>query len=221
MSYHTFSTEKDFVSSSVKVISDIISGGSAKIGLSGGKTPLPVYRQLANESLNFQATSFYVVDERYVDVSSSDSNYKMLVESLGSAIAESAGFFGFDTSLSKEESLRSYEEKLKSVMPLDLCILGLGTDGHVASLFRLGSALKETEKLVANTHTYEFAVYERLTMTFPAIMQSKKILLLVAGKKKKEVIDFLLHKDFSVDDFPAKKLLEHKNLEIYFGDYIN
>ncbi len=216
----TFTNEKDWIEASVQFFGQVINNNNeARIAISGGKTPEPVYEALAEAELDFSGTKFYQVDERYVLENDLDSNKGMIMDSLKKAVAAGAEFHHFDTTLPIPEALENYQKTLEEAVPFDLCVLGIGTDGHIASLFRRGSAIFENKKLVANTHTYEFAVYDRLTITFPAIMPSQKLLLLVAGKNKKEVIEELLHKDFSIEDFPAKKLLEHPDLTIYFGDY--
>ena len=219
MNLKTFHNKKDWIDASVNFVAESCKSGS-HIALSGGQTPRPVYVALSQkDDIPFETVCFFEVDERYVPPTDDNSNFKLINDSLIKPLGLSEKNFSyFDTSLTIKEALEAYEAKIKEAMPFDLCIVGLGADGHTASLFRKGSALHEKERLVANTHTYEFSVYERLTLTFPAIMSSKKLLLLVSGKKKKEVLDQLLESDLSVDEFPAKKLLDHEDLVVYFDN---
>jgi 6-phosphogluconolactonase len=216
----SFTTESDWITASVDLITSVCKE-KTHIALSGGKTPGAVYEVLAKRNdIPLDTVCFFQVDERYVPQTDENSNYKLINDSLIKPLGgKEKNFSYFDTSKPIEEALESYEAKLKEALPFDLTVLGLGTDGHTASLFKKGSALHETKKLVANTHTYEFSVYERLTLTFPAIMSSKKLMLLVSGKNKKEALDQLLHSDIPFEDFPAKKLLDHPDLSIHFGDY--
>ena len=157
----------------------------------------------------------FQVDERYVPRDHPDSNYKNFLHLLGGVRGDTR-VYAFDPLLSIKEALDAYEKIIQKSLPFDLCILGLGSDGHTASLFPNLSALHENTRLVAHTTTDNFAVRDRLTMTFPAIMASKKILLLLRGKEKKQILDGLLHSNKTIDELPAKKLLEHPDLTIHF-----
>ena len=218
MTLHTFKNHSDWLNASVDMIAAACKSGAA-IVLAGGNTPKPVYEALAKkDGLNFSGVQFFQTDERYVSANDERSNQGMIQEAIKPALDNGATFVHLDTAKPIPDALSEYEEKIKSALPFSLVVLGMGEDGHVASLFRRGSSLHEETKLTANTHTYEFDVYERLTLTFPAIMSAKKLLLLLSGKKKQEALDQLFNKEFSVDDFPAKKLLEHPDLTIHFAD---
>jgi 6-phosphogluconolactonase len=169
--------------------------------------------QEAGSDLDWSRTELYQVDERYIPHSDSRSNFKLVDETIVSKVgAKLGGFFAFETKLSINDSLDAYEHILsnKIIHGFDLCILGIGPDGHTASLFPHSSALAET------TQTDRFDVKDRLSLTFPAIMKSKKILVLLKGADKQTVIDTLQSGKKMVDEFPAMKLLEHDDLTIYF-----
>ncbi|OGJ52294.1 6-phosphogluconolactonase [Candidatus Peregrinibacteria bacterium RIFOXYB2_FULL_32_7] len=192
----------------------------SRIGLSGGTTPKPIYEKLArNTEINFRNIEFYQVDERYIDKNHPDSNYKMIFESLIAPIAPKLKeFYYFDTTLEITDCLEKYEKILKQIpqQSFDLIILGIGKDGHTASLFPNSKMLAETEKLTAHTQTQKFAVKDRLTITFPMIMKSKNLLLLLQGKDKKKTLDAFLNSNKTTNEFPAKKLLEHNNLQVFY-----
>ena len=128
-------------------------------------------------------------------------------------------FFETTGKITWEKSAEKYDQLLRGHgKPFDVCILGIGPDGHTASLFPGEPALYETEKLATTSETNRFDVWKRLTITFPMILKSKKIVVLLKGKDKKSVLEELLHGKKSWEEFPSKKILEHKKLEILFLD---
>lgn len=218
----TFIDEKSFLQAGLNVIAQICENkqGTIRIGLSGGSTPGALYKALAQEKdLPFERIEFYQVDERYVPKDHVDSNYRLISETLLKPLAQRfKAFHFFDTSLALPASLQKYEEALQ-VIPgnqLDLIILGIGPDGHTASLFPHSPALQEKIKLTAHTTTDQFAIHDRLTVTFPFILKSKQILVLLKGKEKQSIVDELLSSQKNIQGLPAKGLLTHPHLAIYF-----
>ena len=196
-----FKTEEEWITATV----DFINKLSAKtIALSGGGTPKPVYKELGKTELSEKAI-FFQVDERYVPKDHSDSNHKLITNTLAPK-----NFHYFDTSLSIEKSLEKYKQELPK--SLDLCILGIGPDGHTASLFP-NSKATNSEKKVTHTETNQFAIQNRLTLTFPQILASKNILVLLKNKTK--TLAELQNPSKSTEEFPALKLLEHSELMVY------
>ena len=193
------------------------SGEEINIALSGGSTPQRIYSDLSRWiGVDFLKVKFFQVDERYVPKDDENSNYKMIYENLIKPLSERRAlneFHYFDTSLEIPKCLETYANHIE---PFDLVVLGMGTDGHIASLFPHSEALKITDSPVAHTTTEEHAVRDRLTITLPQIMESKKILLLLKGEDKQEILDDLLNSSKSVADLPAKALLLHKDLTIYY-----
>jgi len=238
MKLEKFSTQEEFNNASTSFIANFISKKPASIvALSGGSTPGPIYAQLAQQSsVNLNQAHFMQVDERYVPANHQDSNHKLITETLLSnkKIAKK-NFHFFDTSLPIEKCLNKYEEEIKNLnhnistsadtnlndttqLNHVLTILGIGPDGHTASLFPNSQALKES-RFVAHTTTNRFAIKDRLTITFPVIMASETILVLMKGKSKETVLDELINSSKTIQEYPAKKLLEHRNLSIFFGDF--
>lgn len=128
-------------------------------------------------------------------------------------------FHTFDTSLSIKKALSKYESKLQiddDGYLFDLTILGVGPDGHTASLFPHTTALDEAMRLVAHTQTQQFEVQDRLTLTFPAIKRSKQIVILLIGANKKPVWDALQNSTQDFHKFPILKLRDWDNVDMWF-----
>ena len=216
MSLNKFESSEQFVKAGFELISLICKKEKTiKIALSGGSTPLPLYQYISKTKLPFEKIEFYIVDERFVPLNNQDSNYKMINENLIKPIGDKLKkFVFFNTSLSINECLSDYEKKLPD--KFDLVILGMGNDGHIASLFPNSEALQEENKSTINSQTDNYAVWERLSISLPLILNSKKILLLLKGSDKKVALDVLLNSDKSPSEFPAKYLLNHPDFTIHY-----
>lgn len=216
-----FTREADFIKAGVDFINDVCSGTGKKLsfGLCGGATPMPLYKKLNRTGkIPIEKIDFWQTDERYVSKDNSDSNLRMINENLFAGTRIPHSFHFFDTGLNINDCLKKYQKDIEQNLSsgLDLIILGIGKDGHIASLFPESDALNEKNKAVAHTQTEKFRVRERLTMTFPVIMESKKIMILLSGKEKEQVLHEMLTGKKSPAQFPAKNLLSHKDLTIFF-----
>ncbi len=188
MNIQIFKNEADFISSALAFLPH----SKANIAISGGKTPKAFYEAIPNSDL----FEFYQLDERYVPKTDPDSNYQ--IQKYFKHLHQ------FDTSLPIEESLKKYSEEIKDVT-FDLVILGIGLDGHIASLFPNSPDL-HTNQLTAHTTTDHFQVRDRLTITLPKILAAKKILILL--KNKTTILEELKNPTKSPDEFPAHYLGE-------------
>ena len=218
MRIDTFNSKQEFITASVEVIEKSFQNGGRFFALAGGKTPIPVYAKLPqSKKIDFSALHIYVVDERYVPVTYADSNLGKLKSALFDKV-ELGEVCAFDTSLAIEDALAVYEQKLQKIPEgsFDLAVLGIGTDGHVASLFPKSSGLYESKRFVTHTITETLSVRDRLTLTFPAIMKSKQILVLVSGAHKKIVLEELFESPKTIAELPAKALLNHPDVVLYF-----
>lgn len=219
MKLNYFSSLKNFQTETVEFIESICQKkkGTVYIALSGGSTPEPIYKLLkSSKKLPWNRIHFFLVDERYVPINHPDSNYKMITSSLGKPqIQKLKNYTYFHTDLEINACLKQYEAELKKIPAFDLTILGIGPDGHTASLFPNQSTLT-TRQAVAHTTTTEFKVKDRLTITFPVILKSKTLLVLMKGQEKLPTLKELTEGKKSATAFPSKKLLKNKNLQINF-----
>ncbi len=191
MNIQIFKNEQDFITSAIAFLPLT----KANIAISGGQTPKAFYEAIPNSDL----FEFYQLDERYVPKTDPDSNFQIQ--------KHFKNLHQFDTSLSIEDSLKKYANEISDII-FDLAILGIGPDGHIASLFPHSPAL-HTDQLTAHTTTDHFAVRDRLTITLPKILSSKKILILL--KNKPSVLEELKNRTKSPDEFPAHYIFSQTN----------
>lgn len=191
-----------------------------RVALSGGSSPLPVYRELAKSTeIKWHRVSLFLVDERMVPLKSNDSNYKNISLVLTDHLKNLRAFYYLNTREATGKLVHQYDELLtQQGSPLfDLVILGLGEDGHTASLFPKSEALHEEKRLVLPTVNPHHHASDRITMTFPAILNSDHIVFLVQGKSKTDVLERLIDGNEATDILPAKKVFEHPRITIYFN----
>ncbi|MDB4710067.1 6-phosphogluconolactonase, partial [Flavobacteriaceae bacterium] len=162
------------------------------IALSGGSTPLPILSILKGYELNWEYFNFFMVDERNVSISSSSSNYGN-IEKVFFRDVNSSSYSMIKDKHSIEECAINYEKLLFSKIPLgeynlpvfDLIILGIGDDGHTASLFPDTKGLYENKKAVIKNSVPQLKT-ERITLTYPVILNTSKIVILAKGESKEK-----------------------------------
>jgi 6-phosphogluconolactonase len=186
----------------------VVERGRCALAFSGGATPWRALRALAEEDVPWDRVHLFQVDERAAPPGDPDRNYLHLKESLIDRIAVPPA--NVHPMPVEEEDLaegaRRYEAILRDVAGtppiLDLVQLGLGEDGHTASLFPGEAALQAVDSEVAVTGFYKGR--RRMTLTFPAIDRARYILWLVTGAGKAVALERLLAGDRSI---PAGRVL--------------
>ncbi len=174
----------------------IATRGAFHIALAGGNTPRECYRQLTLESgQNWSRWHVWFGDERCVPPDDSQSNYQMARETLLDRIPiprEQIHPMYPDPTLSPEVAANRYADSLCAHAPLarefpslDLILLGLGPDGHTASLFPDTTVLQERHRWVAENYVPEFDSW-RITLTFPVLDNARHLMFLVEGRNKAE-----------------------------------
>jgi len=191
--------------------------------LCGGRTPVKLYQQLNKELLLGQLEfpiEFFIGDERNVPWDHNKSNNFLVRNTLlNNNLEQIVHLHDFQTQLSRVEAAEVYANELDELTPngFDLAILGIGKDGHFASIFQ-GFTQWETENKTVVTETTENEVMERLSISPKFLLKAKKLLVLLAGADKSPILDKLGDENLSREDFPAKFLLAHPNLEIIFSE---
>src|SRR5215213_2143851 len=180
------------------------------VALSGGSTPKLMFQILAEQFRDEVAWSnihFFWSDERHVPPDDRESNYRMAHEALLSHVPVSANNVhripgeNPDAAAAASEYEQTIIDVTKQALPrLDLIFLGLGTDGHTASIFPGSEVLHETKRLVAAPYVEKLKSY-RITMTLPLLNNGASVVFLVSGAEKAEVVKAVLQ---GGDKYPAQ-----------------
>ena len=186
--------------------------GEFSLALSGGKTPKSLYCQLSESHLKapWEKVNFYFGDERFVPPANPASNFKMANDSLFVPLGiKPQNIFRVPTEYNDPELAASgYERVLRAQFieqrpHFDLVLLGMGSDGHTASLFPGSAALNESEKWVRVSESPNEPKH-RITLTFPAINAASRIIFLVTGKNKAGAFRCVKSADAPTSACPAK-----------------
>ncbi len=200
---------RDFVA---KADAAIAERGSFSVALAGGSTPKATYEVLASdyaEKLDWSKVHVFFGDERTVPPDHEDSNYRMAQLTLLSRVPVGS-IHRMRGELPPAEAAAAYEEDLRRFFgasdeppSFDLILLGIGGDGHTASLFPETSALEVHDRWVVANPVLKLET-TRLTLTVPVINASRAVNFLVAGRDKAEALREILEGDADPRAFPAK-----------------
>lgn len=209
---------KNFVADAANFIVDLAHKALAernqfRIALSGGNTPRPVYAELARiaHDLPWERTLITFGDERCVPPDNEQSNYRMARENLFQAAAvPEKSILRMRGEIDPRIAAQQYQDDLdliatqhgEQIYRHDLILLGLGDDGHTASLFPGTTALEETTRRVVANFVPKFNTW-RLTFTFPLINHARSVCFLVGGSKNAELIERVLSGD---SQYPAARV---------------
>jgi 6-phosphogluconolactonase len=190
MNLRIFETPEDLAQAAARTVLQQIEKGARRIGLSGGSTPQPVYTLLGQSPmLASYPITWALVDERYVPFDDPRSNAGMVMQTLfANGIPPTHRFVPFRTDLNDPDlTATTYEQELGPA-PLDLAILGMGDDGHTASLFpTTPAALSVVDRTAIAVYAPHLQMW-RVTLTLPALRAAALRLVLVAGASKREVL---------------------------------
>jgi 6-phosphogluconolactonase len=193
-------------------------GKRARIALSGGSTPKAAFEMLADPSqpwrsrMQWENLELYWVDERAVPPGDADSNYRMTREALLDRVPlRPEQIHRIEGELEPELAAARYESELRNSFRLegaeiprfDLVALGMGPDGHTASLFPRTEALHELSRLVTANHVPQKDTW-RITLTWPVINHASSVFFLISGADKAEILKEVLTGPRDVDRLPSQ-----------------
>ena len=175
-----------------KLQAGINESGSATLLVSGGNTPKPMFLMLSKKDIEWNKVNIALVDDRWVELSDPASNEAMVNEALLINKASVANFVGMKTEHQNAfDAELAVSNKFESVKrPFDVVILGMGEDGHTASIFpccaQLDEALTTNKDIMATEPTT--APHQRMTFTKSALLNSKQLYLHLVGESKETVL---------------------------------
>ncbi len=194
--------------------------GRASIAVSGGSTPIPLFRQLSQAPLDWSAVTITLADDRWVSPDHQDSNERLVKENLLQNQASASRFIGlWQENISAKEAEASCNQRLAELDdPLNTVILGMGNDGHTASLFPCAKAdlraALASNKDCAATHPAS-APHARMTLTPKRLFNSDLRILHICGQDKLDVLKKAL-KENDLQTMPISIFLQ-RPLTIYWA----
>ncbi len=193
--------------------------GKASLVVSGGSTPVPLFAALSEISIKWDRVFITLADERWVEVSDKDSNEASVRRHLMRNQAKDVHFHGLKNShVSAVDGESECGKELASFpRPFDIVILGMGPDGHTASLFprssRLSEALDMGSGRLCMAMTPVTAPHDRMTLTLPALLDSRQIYLHLSGKEKRAVYEKSLGGN-SIEEMPIRAVLDQDKVPV-------
>ena len=223
--YSTNSSEslaEDLSHKIVEILKQSInSDGRASLAVSGGRTPIPLLEALSDLKLDWSSVDLMLVDDRWVEPSHEDSNERLVRAHLIKNKAKKINFVPLkNNNKTAKDGHKFSEELLQQVKsPFDIVVLGVGSDGHTASLFPCSDELTEGMnlnnpcRLIATSP--KTAPYERMSLTAKAIIDSKNIFLHLNGSDKLHTLELAMTNKDAMK-MPIYYFLE-KGLKIYWS----
>ncbi|WP_342804484.1 6-phosphogluconolactonase [Alteromonas sp. M12] len=214
---------QDFSSQIADILKQgIAKNGRASLAVSGGRTPAAMFNQLSKQDLEWEKVDVTLVDERWVDESDPASNAAMVKRELLINKAAVANFFGLKTSEADAcdavSFLNTNLSKIKT--PFDALILGMGEDGHTASLFPCSEQLEQglntnlDSDYIAVTPTT--APNQRMSLTLKSILNSENIFLHLVGESKKRIIDIAQQSDDALE-MPIRAVFNNTDVKLIWA----
>lgn len=198
--------------------SAVLERGKFTLALAGGSTPRLLYQFLAGDEFRdrvpWQETEIFVSDERYVPIDHEDSNFRMAREELLDHVPVPDGqVHPVPTDLSPAEAAQDYERTIRRVFDtpapavpsFDLILLGIGSDGHTASLFPETDAIDVDDRLVIENWVPQQDAM-RITFTIPLLHQARNVMLLAAGEDKADAVARAIEAPRNLTETPSQCL---------------
>ncbi len=214
------------------IASSINRRGHCLLGLSGGKTPKELYKALG-EALNVEwgRVHLFLIDERCVPPDHEESNIRLLKTTIlrGRAHEFSERCTFPDTSLPPQQCADQYDQALRALFkekgPADLLLIGIGTDGHVASLFppvpqeAFGErcAIHTTTPSTGSGQADVFAIHDRISMTIPPLHQAHQQIFFFTGEEKRRTWDAMMESPEGPERWPMKGIMAYGETTVIAG----
>lgn len=198
--------------------------GEATFMVSGGSTPEPLYKALSQADLDWESVYVALVDERWVAFEHDKSNEAFTVKHLIQNKAAVANLVGMKNSAeTAAEGLADCEAAYQQLaQPFDITILGMGSDGHTASLFPHAQGLDEAlnpdsnelcAAIIAQQSEVTGAIVERMTLSLAGLLRSKSLVLLITGEEKLAVLR-AAQGEGDVKDMPIRAVLRQDRVPV-------
>lgn len=190
--------------------------GQAYLVVSGGRTPLKLFDYLSLQPLDWTRVTITLADERWVDAEHADSNVRLVREHLLQNRAAQANFISLlAADLDSPASAATAATKLAQIPTFDAVILGMGEDGHTASLFpcsqELEQGLSSTESALVVCPTT--APYQRISMSLQRLLDSRQIYFHLSGAAKADVLARAL-KETNQQEMPVRAVLQQSQVPV-------
>ncbi len=224
MQLHTFPDQQTLAAELAEHLAaalrrDVAAQGQACLAVSGGSTPLPLFERLSALDIPWRQALITLADERWVDADSPDSNEALVRRSLLQNKAAAATFISLKTAAATAAAgAADCEARLSALpCPFTAVILGMGNDGHTASLFPCAPQLAEATDLSCGTRCAalrpQTAPHERISLTLPALLDTREIILHIAGPEQKAVLERALAAG-PPEDMPVRFILRQQTAPV-------
>ena len=210
---------KDLSNLVADVVEHILALPEPKLILPTGSTPIGLYKELVNRQLDWSTTTTFNLDEYIINPNHPQSYHSFMKKHLFDRINIYPNNCNFP-----DRNTQAYEDIISEV---DICILGIGSNGHIAfnepsssfdSVTRVVDLTEETIKDNSRFFpTIEDVPTQAITMGLKPIMSSKKIIIMANGKHKKDILEQAMYGDIT-EDIPASILQTHTNMEAFYCD---
>ena len=194
--WHAFDTNEPYINALSEAIAThlqhaIETRGRAGMAVSGGRSPIPLFDRLSRCDIDWPNIHITLVDERFVAPNDKDSNERLVRDHLLVNKASQAEFTGLITE--PDNILNCVDRANQTTRPVNLAILGMGDDGHTASLFpgapQLADALSREQTNRYVRITPPAAPHERISMTLAALLHAEQLILTISGPHKRQIYE--------------------------------
>lgn len=200
------------------LVASIADQGSASLVVSGGRTPMGFFHLLSQQVLDWSKVTILLADERWVNSDHVASNEKLVRENLLINEASQAVYLALKNNAEQAvDGVAECQQALAGIGTFTVLILGMGDDGHTASLFPESEALAEGLNMASGRDciavTPVHAPHQRMSLTLPRLLNSQQIVLHISGASKQQVLNQANSGD-DVMEFPIRSILQQQQAPV-------